>query len=61
MTNSHIADINNIGSDSRGAEWAHLDIAGVAWKNNGDSLVVKSATGYGIRLLNQFIIDNYKR
>ncbi len=41
-------------------KWAHLDIAGVAWKGKGDSFAVKGATGFGLRLLNQFIIDNYE-
>ena len=42
-------------------KWAHLDIAGVAWKGKGDAFAVKGATGFGVRLLNQFIIDNYEK
>ena len=41
-------------------KWAHLDIAGVAWKGKGDSFAIKGATGFGLRLLNQFIVDNYE-
>jgi leucyl aminopeptidase len=68
MINSDIADMKNVGS-GRGAgsttaaqflkrfigetKWAHLDIAGVAWKGKGDALAVKGATGYGVRLLNE--------
>ncbi|MBU6339391.1 MAG: leucyl aminopeptidase [Rickettsiales bacterium] len=76
MINSDIADMKNVGN-GRGAgsttaaqflkrfigdtKWAHLDIAGVAWKGKGDSMAVKGATGYGVRLLNQLIINNYEK
>ena len=76
MINSDIADMKNVGS-GRGAgsttaaqflhrfvgktKWAHLDIAGVAWKGKGDTTAVKGATGFGVRLLNQLVIDNYER
>jgi leucyl aminopeptidase len=40
--------------------WAHLDIAGVAWNKKGSSIVPKGAVGYGVRLLNKFIEDNYE-
>jgi len=40
--------------------WAHLDIAGVSWKGKGDPLSVKGATAFGVRLLNQLIVDNYE-
>ncbi len=76
MINSDIADMKNVGS-GRGAgsitaaqflkrfidktTWAHLDIAGVAWKGKGDPLAVKGATGFGVRLLNQLVIDNYEK
>ena len=42
-------------------KWAHLDIAGVAWKGKGDPLAVKGATGYGLRLLNQLVKENYEK
>ncbi len=42
-------------------KWAHLDIAGVAWnKHKENSICPKGATGFGVRLLNQFIYDNYE-
>lgn len=37
--------------------WAHLDIAGVAW--TGDAKP-SWGTGYGVRLLNRLIADNYE-
>lgn len=76
MINSDIADMRNTGA-GRGAgsitaaqflkrfvgdtKWAHLDIAGVAWKGKGDALAVKGATGYGLRLLNQLVKDHYEK
>ena len=70
MINSDIADMKNVGS-GRGAgsitaaqflqrfvgqtKWAHLDIAGVAWKGKGDALAHKGATGFGVRLLNELV------
>ncbi len=70
MINSDIADMKNVGS-GRGAgsttaaqflkrfvgetKWAHLDIAGVAWRGKGDALAVKGASGYGLTLLNQLV------
>ncbi|RYE06425.1 MAG: leucyl aminopeptidase [Rickettsiaceae bacterium] len=41
-------------------KWAHLDIAGMAWEKKGTAICPKGATGYGVRLLNQFIADNYE-
>jgi leucyl aminopeptidase len=73
--NSEIADVRNTGSGRGGGSitaaqflqrfvnkctWAHLDIAGVAWDKNGSDLCSKGATGFGVRLLNQFILDNYE-
>lgn len=70
MINSDIADMKNVGS-GRGAgsttaaqflqrfvgdtKWAHLDIAGVAWKGKGDAMAIKGASGYGVRLLNELV------
>jgi len=70
MINSDIADMKNVGS-GRGAgsitaaqflkrfvgktKWAHLDIAGVAWKGKGDAMAHKGATGFGLRLLDNFV------
>lgn len=70
MINSDIADMKNVGA-GRGAgsttaaqflqrfvgktKWAHLDIAGVAWKGKGDALAHKGATGFGLRLLDNLV------
>ena len=75
MINSKIADVQNI-SDGRGAgsitaaqflqrfvndtPWAHLDIAGMAWKKKDSALAPEGATAYGVRLLNQLVADHYE-
>ena len=74
--NSDAADVKNIGS-GRGAgsttaakflerfvnktPWAHLDIAGMAWDKAERPLSGKGATGYGVRLLNAFLKDNFEK
>lgn len=76
MINSDIADMKNVGS-GRGAgsttaaqflqrftgktPWAHLDIAGVAWKGKGNPTAIKGASGFGLALLNRFVKDNYEK
>ena len=40
--------------------WAHLDIAGMDFSKYGGALNSGGATGYGVRLLNQLIEDNYE-
>jgi leucyl aminopeptidase len=45
-----------------GIPWAHLDIAGTAWKPGpyDDPLSPAWATGYGVRLLNRLIQSRYE-
>ena len=64
---SNFADMANIGGPSAGAitagcflsaftdsfKWAHLDIAGTAWRSGGKN---KGATGRVVPLLSQFLI-----
>ncbi|MDJ0894888.1 MAG: leucyl aminopeptidase [Alphaproteobacteria bacterium] len=40
--------------------WAHLDIAGVTWSKKDASTVPKGGTGFGVRLLDRFVADNYE-
>ena len=40
--------------------WAHLDIAGMAFSKYGGALNSGGATGFGVRLLNKFIEENYE-
>ena len=39
---------------------AHLDIAGMAFSKYAGALNSGGATGYGVRLLNKFVEDNYE-
>lgn len=72
MIDSPIADMKNIGERNAGSitaaqflqrfvgkkvAWAHLDIAGMAWNKKGNAVCPKGATGYGVRLLDQFVMD----
>jgi leucyl aminopeptidase len=41
--------------------WAHLDIAGMAFSKYGGALNSRGATGFGVRLLNQLIEENYEK
>jgi len=68
---SDIADIRNIGGREAGTitaacflsrfvgdiPWAHLDIAGTAWNMKGSDLSAKGATGAGVRLLINYLIN----
>lgn len=73
--NSDIADMKNIGSGNGGGSitaaqflqrfvndvpWAHLDIAGMAWNKKDRPLSGKGATGFGVRLLNKYIEENFE-
>ena len=40
--------------------WAHLDIAGMAFSKYGGALNSGGATGFGVRLLNQLVEQNYE-
>jgi len=75
MIDSKIADMQNIGS-AKGAgsitaaqflqrfvnnvPWAHLDIAGVTSTDKPTNISQAGATAFGVRLLNQFVQDNYE-
>ncbi|KAF8818886.1 leucyl aminopeptidase [Rickettsia endosymbiont of Cardiosporidium cionae] len=42
-------------------KWCHLDIAGVAWNKKSSKLLhPRGGIGFGVKLLNQFIYDNYE-
>ena len=72
MIDSPIADMKNVGPREAGSitaaqfikrfvddgvAWAHLDIAGMAWSDKASATYDKGATGYGVRLLDQYIAD----
>ena len=74
--NSQVADMQNInysgGAGSITAAqflqrfiinktpWAHLDIAGMAFSKKAENLYPSGATGFGVRLLNKLIEENYE-
>jgi len=73
---SPIADLRNTGVSGAGAglgahfigewvlpgmQWAHLDIAGMAWRESeGTATSPAGATGFGVRLLDQWVRDHYE-
>jgi leucyl aminopeptidase len=76
LIDSPIADIKNVGPREAGSitaaqfiqrfvddgvRWAHLDIAGMVWAAKPSSTWDKGATGYGVRLLDRFVADNWER
>lgn len=74
--NSKIADMKNIGGRDAGSitaaqflqrfveegtPWAHIDIAGTAWKPaDGNPLEPSWATGFGARLLDRLVKDQFE-
>ncbi len=75
MIDSDAADMKNIGGGRAGGSitaaqflqrfvnklpWAHLDIAGVTWSKKDAAIAPKGGTGYGVRLLDRFVADNYE-
>lgn len=74
---SEVADMRNIGNAGNagsitaaqflqrfvdeGRAWAHLDIAGTAWKPGNDNPLEPTwATGWGVRILDRLVADNYE-
>ena len=76
LIDSPIADIKNVGPREGGSitaaqflqrfvndgvKWAHLDIAGMVWASKAGAVWDKGATGYGVRLLDRFVAENFER
>jgi len=40
--------------------WAHMDIAGTAWRKSDQPTVPKYGSGFGVRVLDQLIADHYE-
>jgi leucyl aminopeptidase len=70
---SEVADIKNVGGASGGAitagkflerftayPWMHFDIAGVSFNTSKKGYVPSGGTGYGIRLLVDFLLNYAK-
>ncbi|MCA1199366.1 leucyl aminopeptidase [Sphingomonas sp. R647] len=76
LIDSPIADMKNVGPRGAGSitaaqfiqrfvdpgvRWAHLDIAGMVWADKPGPNYDKGATGYGVRLLDRYIRENFER
>lgn len=74
MIDTPSADMKNIGGKGAGSitaaqflqrfvddvPWAHIDVAGMVWALKDGSIWEKGATGYGVRLADRWIRDNYE-
>jgi leucyl aminopeptidase len=76
LIDSPIADMKNVGPREGGSitaaqflkryidedvRWAHLDIAGMVWASKPGATWDKGATGFGVRLLDRFVADNFEK
>ncbi len=69
LIKSDVADVKNVGGRAAGTitaaaflkkfasdfRWAHLDIAGTAWRDQNQPYIPKGGTGVGVRLLVAFL------
>ncbi|WP_262691733.1 leucyl aminopeptidase [Kordiimonas aestuarii] len=74
MIDCQVADMKNIGGRPAGSitaaqflrrftndvPWCHIDIAGTVWSDKDLPLSEKGGTGYGVRLLDRFVAENYE-
>ncbi len=44
-----------------GTPWAHMDIAGTAWIKSDKDITPKYGTGFGVRVLDRFVAENYEQ
>jgi leucyl aminopeptidase len=76
LIDSPIADMKNVGPREGGSitaaqfiqrfvdggvKWAHIDMAGKAWADKAADTYAKGATGFGVRLLDQYVEDVLER
>jgi leucyl aminopeptidase len=76
LIDSPIADMKNVGPREggsitaaqfiqrfieNGVKWAHVDMAGKAWSDKAAPTYEKGATGFGVRLLDQYVEDVLER
>jgi leucyl aminopeptidase len=75
LIDSKTADMKNIGGRHAGAitgaqflqrfikdtPWAHIDVAGVAMDSNKSDINQSWGSGWGVRLLDRMVTDNYER
>jgi leucyl aminopeptidase len=76
LIDSPIADMKNVGPREggsitaaqfiqrfvdNGVRWAHIDMAGKAWSDKPANTYDKGATGFGVRLLDEYVADVLER
>jgi leucyl aminopeptidase len=76
LIDSPIADMKNVGPREggsitaaqfiqrfvdKGVRWAHIDMAGKAWTDKPGTTYDKGATGFGVRLLDEYVSDVLER
>jgi leucyl aminopeptidase len=77
MIDSKNADMKNIGGRHAGAitgaqfvqrfikdpatHWAHIDVAGTAMDSARNEISQSWASGWGVRLLDRLVADNYEK
>jgi leucyl aminopeptidase len=76
LIDSPIADMKNVGPREggsitaaqfiqryveNGVRWAHVDMAGKAWSDKPANTYEKGATGFGVRLLDEYVSDVLER
>jgi leucyl aminopeptidase len=76
LIDSPIADMKNVGPREggsitaaqfiqrfveNGVKWAHIDMAGKAWSDKPAATYDKGATGFGVRLLDQYVEEVLER
>jgi leucyl aminopeptidase len=76
LIDSPIADMKNVGPREGGSitaaqfiqrfvengmKWAHIDMAGKAWSDKASATYDKGATGFGVRLLDQYVAEVLER
>lgn len=72
LIESQIADMKNVGPREGGSitaaqfikrfvegntPWAHIDMAGTAWSDKASATHAKGATGFGVRLLDDYVAE----
>ena len=75
LIDSPIADMKNVGPREAGSitaaqflqrfiedgvDWAHLDIAGMAWTDKPRPTIDKGATGFGVRVLDMYVEQQFE-
>lgn len=76
LIDSAIADMKNVGPREggsitaahfiqrfieNGTPWAHIDMAGKAWADKASATAAKGATGFGVRLIDEYVAEVCER